>query len=435
MVPAAVITGKITDDDGDPVPNVMVQLTAYPPGARLRSAGRSLTNDLGEFRVAGVLPGRYLLAAKPFGERPEVQPQNPISPKEETVYGETYYPGTTDKGQAVPLVLHAGDEVPVSLSLARVQAFDVKGTVVNLSAPSDHTAILLRSKNDPSGMLTSEELKPDGSFTIRGVLPGSYRATIVVVTGTTPQMLPAGQTIEVTNANVEAVRLSPQAPGFVRGQFRMDAGQKKIEWARLGVQLSPDEDSSEGDWFAIGFGSDQFGSTEARVNSDGSFEMRNVPAGYYHLMVVSSDTSLHDYIGKSINLGGKDVGDSGFRIEGGSYALDIIVSANGAAIEGNVVDAKDQPVPDASVVVIPDAKRLKRPDLYQQATSDGHGHFKIAGLNPGEYTVLAFEDLEDNYSDPEFQKTYRAAGESVKLDEGERKTVSVKLVPNPDDTP
>jgi hypothetical protein len=81
--------------------------------------------------------------------------------------------------------------------------------------------------------------------------------------------------------------------------------------------------------------------------------LKNAPAGAYHLVASWRVRALRDYFVKSINLGSKDVADTGFTTGGGSYSLDILVSSKGATVEGTVLDAKDQPVVDAEVVAIP----------------------------------------------------------------------------------
>jgi hypothetical protein len=53
----------------------------------------------------------------------------------------------------------------------------------------------------------------------------------------------------------------------------------------------------------------------------------------------------------------------------------------------------------------------------------------LRGLNPGKYTVLAFEDLQEDVRQPEFLKSYRTRGETIQLDEGNRKNVVLKLIP------
>jgi hypothetical protein len=243
------------------------------------------------------------------------------------------------------------------------------------------------------------------------------------------QFMRLGQPLEITNANLDGLRLSAEAAGHVRGRIRMDQGSK-IDWTQLSTILTP-EDATE----TFSQGGFPAGISSARVQSDGTFDVPNVPAGEYRLAITSNANNLQDYFTKAVNLEGKDVADSGFTVTGGSYALDVVISAEGANVDGTVVDAKGKPVADATVIAAPNGERRKRFDMFGQDTSDTQGHFKLRGLIPGEYTVLAWEEAEGNVRDPEFLSTYQDRGEKVKLDEGSRKTVSVKIIPASDDAP
>jgi hypothetical protein len=132
---------------------------------------------------------------------------------------------------------------------------------------------------------------------------------------------------------------------------------------------------------------------------------------------------------KAVNLGGKDIADSVFTVGGARYSMDIVVSAKGSTLEGVVVDGKDKPASDVTVICIPDAKRRERHDFYQQDTTDHRGEFSLRGLNPGEYRVFALDtDIdEEEMTDPEFVRAHEALGQTVKLEEGERKSLVLKL--------
>lgn len=158
--------------------------------------------------------------------------------------------------------------------------------------------------------------------------------------------------------------------------------------------------------------------------------MKAVPIGRYQLVVGARGSSdkLRDYFTKSVMLNGQEVGDSGFEVNSATD-LEVVISAKGATIEGTVVDDKGNPVLAATVVDVPDSNHRLRRDLYQQDTTDEHGHFSLRGLNPGSYTVLAFEELEDNPQDPEFLTSYGTKGENVAADAGTDKRIVLKLIP------
>lgn len=259
------------------------------------------------------------------------------------------------------------------------------------------------------------------------MLPGSYTATLLVVTGLSGgqpgmKMMRLGEPIEVSTTNVDTLQLQPNPGGDVQGKFHMDTGQN-FDWTQLSVVLVPAE---ENDFGFTGVGTSG-GLAMWGVNKDGSFQLKNVTGGRHQLLVTAKSNNLRDYITKSVRLDGRDVADSGFTVNVRT-SLDVVVSANGATIEGTVVDSKGKPVASAAVVDVPNAERRNRHDLYRRDTTDELGHFSLRGLNPGKYTVLAFDDLEADVRQPEFLKSYEDQGEHVQLDEGARTSIVVKLV-------
>jgi len=437
MQAAAVITGKIVDADGDPVLNATIEIIRQRSGRPYtpsRFYGQERTNDLGEYRIPNLPPGRYLILAHVWWPRVAAPAgdKDADSSKLETVHAPTYYPGTMDKSQAATIEVHAGDQVPANFALVTSHSFRIRGTMSGLPiAVGSGIGIQAHSKTDgvTYGYNPSGNIDKDGKFEIRDVLPGSYTLSLEVSGGRwREQEIKTGQTVEVTNADVDGVRVAPAPNGQVHGQFRMDSGQK-IDWSQTSVDLESDEDSDSGARFI------PIWSHSDEVKSDGSFDLKIVPAGSYHLVARLRAQALRDYFVKSVNLGGKDVSDTGFTAGGATYSLDIVVGAKGATLEGAVLDDKDQPVVDAEVVAIPDPIRRKRRDLYKQDSTDQRGHFTLHGLNPGQYTVIAFEGLEDDYSDPDFIKSYEGRGQSVEIKEGERKSVLLKVVPSTDEQP
>ena len=66
MTPQGVIAGKVLDQDGDPVAMVQVQVMRYSYARgrkQLQPTGTASTNDLGEYRVGNLAPGRYYISA------------------------------------------------------------------------------------------------------------------------------------------------------------------------------------------------------------------------------------------------------------------------------------------------------------------------------------------------------------------------------------
>jgi carboxypeptidase family protein len=181
MAPGAVITGKVTDADGDPIPSVDVVAVPYPKTLQGPRGFGDRTNEVGEYRISSLPSNRYLLMAQPFSQLRRAVESARTGEKNAPVYGITYYPGTTEKSQAVPLAVHAGDETGANIPLRLVRFFHVRGLVTNLPAGLTGGASIILHPLDDDTMadIQARPLDKDGGFEVRGVLPGSYAALIV----------------------------------------------------------------------------------------------------------------------------------------------------------------------------------------------------------------------------------------------------------------
>ena len=214
MLPTAIISGRVTDEDGDPMSGVTVFAQKKRPGKATREAtGNGTTNDLGEYRLSGLFPGQYWIVATPPPDMRDYEQPHEKSPPGDTPpdnrYVTTYYPGTYDAMQASAVALKAGDEMPVNFTLVPARTYRVRGIVTGVTA-AQKPAVELVSKAGDSIRATSE-VGPDGQFEVRGVAPGSY--VVRASTPTESQLFTAHQDVSVVAADVDGVKLTPQ-PSF-----------------------------------------------------------------------------------------------------------------------------------------------------------------------------------------------------------------------------
>lgn len=447
---AAVVTGRVTDEDGDPMPNAQVAVLrqTYAAGrSHWEQAGAEATNDLGEFRVAGLAAGNYFVSVSPPPDfkslieaasnisssgLPNAQSAAPGEKGEKPVatsYQTTYYPGTRDRGQAASIALHAGDEFPVNFSLTPAPSLTIRGSVANIP-PRASPAIMLQSR-DFNLMLNGAEMHSDGSFIIRDVAPGAYTITATLENSSVPMM--ARQALQVIAGDVDGLRLVPQTGASVRGRLRIESESKnggRFDSSQIFLTLrsADGEDDGLGAFAMGGF------SNITHVGADGSFEWKSVPPGRYFVQLAGDLGPSGDGFMKSVFADGRDAGDSGIVVSGGAISLDLVASASGAVADGVSVNAKGEPVANAVVVAVPEARLRARVDRYRKTVSDQNGHFILHGLPPGDYTLLAWESVDgEAYYNPEFVSAYEQQGKALHANEGQRASVQLQTIPSGED--
>ncbi len=427
LAPAAVVRGRVTDEDGDPVTRAAVQVVSVDASARRQLASPSATtDDQGEYRVFSVPPGRYYLKATPGFDLSRMM-AGPAKPEARS-YIPTFYPGTANRETAAPVDLRAGDEVSLNLTLVRGAVYTVAGMLKNASgAPVVTGMVMVIQSSSPAGTTMVKE----GKFELR-LPPGRYTLMgMGMDEGFQPGSLPTNvhRSIVVTEAglrDVDMVLGGSTGPGHVAGRVRAESGALP-ETQRLMLMLRPLKATSEDEddpFSAIGGGF-------ATAKNDGTFELNNVAPGSYELVVSTTARGLEDWYTRSVIVGGRDTVNSGLTVAGSALQLDVVLSPAGATLEGVVQDRDQHPVPNSIVVLVPDASRSQHRSLYHTTTTDQGGRFQLRGLEPGDYTVYAWDDIEDEtWFNTEAMRRYKDDGVAASVRASERKQIQLRLIVN-----
>jgi len=419
MLPAAVIRGRVVDEDGDPLPGFEVALLRNLPGKSREPvrANNDRTNDLGEYRFGGLFPGQYFVTVVPPPDLRNFEhlakgPDDAAS-KPDQNYLTTYYPGTTDSAQASAISLRAGDEMPVNFTMIPGRTYRVRGIITGI--PANQKPMVQFIARGVNTSYNGAEVAADGQFEVRGVAPGSY--TIMVLSGSEGQILGARQGVTVVATDVEGLKLTPSRPFTVSGHLRFE-GSTSIRANELTVSLRPSPNADD-QGFSITDG------WNAQVDRFGNFQWTNVTPGDYVVGVYREDGS--DIFLKSMLVGNSN-GDTGFSVTGPT-SIELVIGSKGGVIEGAVVD-NEKPASNAAVVAVPEEKYRKLHDRYGLGATDQNGHFTIHGLAPGRYTLYAWQDLDDGlYYDAAFLKSQESTGVTLRVDEGARDKVELKVSP------
>src|SRR5262249_40126150 len=127
---------------------------------------------------------------------------------------------------------------------------------------------------------------------------------------------------------------------------------------------------------------------------------------------------------KSIQYGGLDVTDDGVDMLSPA-PIEVTISGTAGEISAAGVDKDGKPATQMPGALGPWG-RTKTPSH----SSHDAGAVNFRGLKPGNYRIMAFEDIPPGaWQDPDFRKPFEGSATSVKLDPSGKQAVQVKLIP------
>ncbi len=426
----SVLGGRVTDEFGEPVANASVTAWryAYQAGARRMvpaqgGNGRDTTDDQGQFRLFGLPPGEYYVSGMLRSGGPEVtDPMGELSG-----YAATYYPGTTNIGEAQRVtVALAQENTSVNFGLIATRLVRVSGQVMmsnGAPAPGGMVTLAPMSASGGRAMLMQQggagnRIDQTGTFRLPNVAPGRYQ---VQARAGGREFELARMDLVVGTEDVDGLTLVTSAGAVINGTIVSETGEPfdfRAQQLQVAARLASAETPGAGPG----------GSGGARVEDDWSFSMRNVIDPI--LMRVSAPQG---WTMKSVLVNGQDITDTPTEFPPGQTVggLQVVMSKKVTNLSGLVTDERGNPALDATVVVFPGDEKLwtYQSRFIKAARPDQDGRYRMTALPGGvDYLVVAVQQLEDGQAgDPEFLASVRASAVKLEIGEGETKAVDVKL--------
>jgi len=424
LTPSGVLSGKVKFDDAEPAVNVAVQLyrSYYDRGRHGYAAAASArTDDRGEYRLHGLEPGSYYVAAlyqappKPSGAEEQERKDAQGNPLPELSYAVTFFPEAQKMSEAVPVKIAPGQEVAgIDIFLTLVHTVRVRGRVIGgikgsvVASPN----VTLRW-NDPDNTASvnapiNVTLDRDQNFEIQGVTTGPY---LLMASGVEEGVTLTGRIpLNVGDADVADVNVIIDAESMWSGKIRLDQDGSTVP-PGLAVLLQPRRPIAS--------------LTRAQVSDNGEFSVSFVPGETYDLYVTNGPSD--SYV-KSVRVANAERLDQGLEASAGEapVALDVVLGAHGGQVVGRAVTADPKVVASgATVALIPDPP-IGRIQAYQTTVADEYGNFTLRGLPPGNYLLVGWLDQPpcDIYN-PEDFATCQAQGAGLTIAEGEEKSAQV----------
>jgi len=425
LIAAAVITGRITDEDGDGMQRVQVVALRRPTEeetlddedfprpqkVQLDWVASAESDDRGQYRIFGLKPGEYYIRAEDSSEaqgRIVVDESFWVNQSLGSEYASLYYPGVAQVSEAQVVPIRAGEEAQADVAMHRVKTVEITGHVIGANGPSTHAFVSLMPIDSSDININRHDITDEkGSFRLKNISEGSYYVTVSHREERSGGVYEsrARQKIEVAGNKTESLTLTLGTGVTIEGKVKLD-GASSVALDQIHLILTPvDEDALPG-----GF---------ATPKQDGTFEMMSVPDGNYTLSYVWG-LEQHAYV-RSIRVGSDDVLEKGMQVESGSSSgkLDVVISSGGAQLEGSVSD-DDGPVIGARVRLGPDPLTPYNHLRIQRTITDQLGHFSIANIAPGKYTLTA------KMLSPE-ATPYKSEPQILTLTENDHKIIEMNL--------
>ena len=253
---------------------------------------------------------------------------------------------------------------------------------------------------------------PCGSdFVIRNVQPGSYQLTLSVGRGAAHAQ--AFVPVDVFDKNVDLVAtLARGVDVEARVVVADGAGQPSVHDMAVLVQLIGEPFASSG---------------PVNPDEEGRVHLVNLPFGRQSVEILRASPG---YYLREIRYNGVAQPERAFTLDGNSPAhlLELVIDNQPAAITG-IVEEHDNPVIRPYVVVAhwPYDSGMMNLSVHK-ASGDNDGKFRLLGLSPGDYRVLAVTEADkDKLNASGVLDRLLPAGEKLTLDRGGVQDLHLKL--------
>lgn len=422
------IEGRVVDEFGEPVTRASV----FP--LRVAGAGTSFmrtgpggqTDDLGRFRIFGLTPAEYIVAADMRGMGGMGMPATEGATEG---FVTTYFPSTLAEREATRVRITPGSEVTgVLIQLVRTRTFRISGRAIDSEGqPIARPGVMLvRLSGNTAWSTGPAQMEQDGRFTFREVVPGEYR--LLVRPGSLGPPLP-GQPAQ------------PERREFANMPLHVSGDLEDVVLVTSpGLTIAGSVVFAEGAPQKLPSGLRVFAQPADRLMAIGPLPAATVDADLrFRLEDVSGPLRIRlnplppGYALESIRLGGEDITDQPVEFRAAhSGQLSLVVTNRVGRLEGTVTDDGGAPEGPGLVLVLPEDKDKWRMDGSRVRTSAfREGTFSVNAVLPGRYYVVAIAQelfVPGPEPGPEFFESFVKYATVVVLNEGETRSLDLQLV-------
>lgn len=379
LIRGGVITGKVTDADGRPMIEEPIEIFSVggsdaKPVILMNLYGGP-TDDRGVYRIYGLRPGKYRIAAGTSEER------LPYDRGNRGVYGQTFHPSTTEESEARLIeVTEGGEATNVDITLRRtLNLFTIHARVVDgeTGKPVANARYgLQRSRENGSWSTSGFAANHLGEIRIDSVTPGKY--AIFLEPSPVGDVYSEPVQFEVVDQDIKDLVIKTWSGSTVSGVVVLDGADPKLAASSNElVVFARTENKTQ-----------MYGSSPTGIiNPDGSFKVGGLRPGVVQFGIwgrrigpmVAFEVIQIERDGVVVQPGGVEI-KAGEQIKG----LRLIVKARTGHIRG-VVKLENGQLPFSQVhVTVKKFGDMGGPSLR----TDDRGRFMSEPMAPGVYELV-----------------------------------------------
>ena len=415
LVKGGVITGRVTDPDGNPVISIPISLIRVidERGNKHNAAVGGLprtTDDRGVYRIYGLQPGTYIVAANPnstYGGFSQFSPY----------VGQmaTYHPSATRDTAAEVQINYGTEASGIDIRFRAETGRTISGKVIGGGLTINNAASISLTNATTQAQVLNDLARPaEGQhvFSMPGLPDGEYLLTATLSQSATDEFFSSEpRRVTVKGADVTGLTLSLTALPVIFGRVVVEKSATVCD-AKLATTLS---DVTLLTRLSQKTGAQQaslsrFPVRNAPADEKGEFKITHLTAGHHHLRAFSRN---ENWFVKSIHAAPSglsrssivaDLVRSGVMLKPGERltGVTIAVTDGAASLSGKIVPARetDKLPQRARVYLVPAepaaADQLLRYHEIQTVT----GVFSFTNLAPGKYRLLAKPIAEEETVPP-----------------------------------
>ena len=377
LVRGGVITGKVVDAEGRPVVEEPVYVLNAQDNKFVYPQYNSNTDDRGVYRLYGLRPGSYRVAAG----RTDQSFMNGAA----RAYKQTYFPSTNDPAEATIVEVSEGSETrDIDIAFSRtLTAYTVKGRVVDgdtgQPVPNVGFGITRYEQGNSASRGWGAVTNPRGEFKMDNITPGTYAISIAPPPNADWRV--DETRFEVVDHDVTDLVFKTIRSGSISGVVVFEGADEKTareQLKRMTLTAYIDGQPS------------QARSSSVRLNEDGSFQVRGLAGG-------NALFYLHSESGVRLDRIERDgvIQPRGMVLKEREHVkgVRLIAQLGNATLRGKIDVANGTLPADARFYVW--ARRLgdEPGGMYSGMNArpqvDEGGQFVISGLTPGNYELFA----------------------------------------------